>query len=393
MHEQIMMQIDKLFPELVDIRRYLHQYPELSFQETKTAQFIANYYDKLGIPYEANIGGNGVIARLEGGKPGRTVALRADFDALPIQDEKDVPYKSKIDGVMHACGHDGHTATLLVLAKVMKQFQEQIPGTILFLHQHAEETVPGGAKPILASGALNEAEAVFGTHLWATAPLGELQISKDILMAGTDRFSVTIQGKGGHGAYPHETKDAIVIAANVVSLFQQIVSRRIDPLDTAVITVGQLQAGKAFNVIADTARISGTVRYLNNAIQEQIIAEMESILKGVCISYGAEYKFHYEKGYPPLKNHPEDAQLVMDTASHIQEIKTIKEIRPSMGGEDFAYYLLEKRGAFFFTGAQKDDPPYPHHHPKFDFNEEAMPIAAKTLIQVYFAYQQVKAEG
>ena len=160
----------------------------------------------IGIPYEANIGGNGVVARLEGGKPGRTVALRADFDALPIQDEKDVPYKSKIDGVMHACGHDGHTATLLVLAKVMKQFQEQIPGTILFLHQHAEGAVPGGAKPILASGALNEAGSRFGTHLWATAPLGELQISKDILMAGTDRFSVTIQGKGGHGAYPQNKR-------------------------------------------------------------------------------------------------------------------------------------------------------------------------------------------
>src|SRR5699024_6058212 len=195
------------------IRRYLHQYPELSFQEFKTAQYIADFYEKIGIPYQSGVGGNGVIATLKGGKPGKKVALRADFDALPIQDEKDVPYKSKVDGIMHACGHDGHTATLLTLAKTMKAFQDNLPGTIVFLHQHAEEYAPGGAKPIIESGAIDDVDAVFGTHLWSTTPFGVLQTSKDVFMAGPDRFEINIQGQGGHGGYPHQTKDAITIGS------------------------------------------------------------------------------------------------------------------------------------------------------------------------------------
>lgn len=380
--------IDKYYPEMVEIRRHLHQYPEVSFKETKTAKYIADYYENLGIPYRTNVGGNGVIATLKGARPGKVVALRADFDALPIQDEKDVPYKSKIDGVMHACGHDGHTATLLVLAKVMKEFQDQLPGTIVFLHQHAEEYAPGGAKPMIDDGALDGVDAVFGNHLWATTPLGTLQITKDAMMAGADRFEITIQGKGGHGAYPHETKDSIVIASQLVTELQQIVSRRIDPIETVVLTVGMFQAGDAFNIIADSAKITGTVRFFNQDIQDKIMEEMEKIIKGLCISNDASYKFDYVKGYPPLVNHKNEAELVMEASKEIKQIEFIEEINPSMASEDFAYYMLEKPGAFFFTGAQKDENPYPHHHPKFDFNEEAMATAAKTLISAYFAYNK-----
>ncbi|MFD2760629.1 M20 family metallopeptidase [Lentibacillus juripiscarius] len=380
--------LDELFPEMVDIRRYLHQYPEVSFQETKTAQYIADYYEELGIPYEKNVGGNGVIATMKGGKPGKRIALRADFDALPIQDEKDVPYKSKVDGVMHACGHDGHTASLLTLAKTMKDFQDELPGTILFLHQHAEEYAPGGAKPIIESGALNNADAVFGTHLWATTPLGVLQTSKGAFMAGPDRFEITIQGQGGHGGYPHETKDAITIGSQVVSQLQQIVSRRLDPLETAVISIGQFEAGNAFNVIADKARLVGTVRYLANDVQEKIISEMEKVVKGICDTNDATYSINYEKGYPPLVNNAEEAELVLHASENVKEIHTAEEIKPVMAGEDFAYYTIEKPGAYFFTGAQKDDSPYPHHHPKFDIDERAIPIAAKTLIAAYLAYQE-----
>ncbi|WP_077297220.1 M20 metallopeptidase family protein [Virgibacillus pantothenticus] len=387
MLEQIHQSIDELYEEMVQIRRHLHQYPELSFQETKTAAFIANYYEALGLPYETNVGGNGIIATLKGTKPGKTIALRADFDALPIQDEKDVPYRSKVDGVMHACGHDGHTATLLVLAKALKAYEQDLPGTVVFLHQHAEEYAPGGAKPIVDSGAIDHVDAVFGTHLWATTPLGVLQTSKDAFMAGADRFEIEIQGKGGHGAYPHETKDAIVIGSQLISQLQQIVSRRIDPLDTAVVTVGVFEAGEAFNVIADKARLVGTVRYVNPLLQDKIIAEMEAVIKGVCISNEATYSFDYIKGYPPLINHAEETELLLQIAEDMKEITRTEEVNPSMAGEDFAYYLLKKPGAFFFTGAQKDAQPYPHHHPKFDFHEQAMPIAAKTLITTYFAYQ------
>ncbi|MBP2076654.1 M20 family metallopeptidase [Oceanobacillus polygoni] len=391
MLEKIHQSIDELYPEMVEIRRYLHQHPELSFQETKTAKYIADYYEELGIPYQTGVGGNGVIATLKGTKPGKTVALRADFDALPIQDEKDVAYKSKVPGVMHACGHDGHTATLLTLAKVMKKYQAELTGTIVFLHQHAEEFAPGGAKPMIEAGALDKVDAVFGTHLWATVPLGVLQTSKKEFMAGADRFEITIQGQGGHGAYPHETKDAIVLGAEVITQFQQIVSRRVDPLETAVLTTGIFQAGNAFNVIADQAELVGTVRYFNVDVQELIMNEMEKILKGVCTSNDASYTLNYVKGYPPLINHPEGAEIVIEASKHIDEIQTAEEILPVMGGEDFSYYMMEKPGAYFFTGANKEGNPYPHHHPKFDIDEKALPIAAKTLIGAYLEYQKGNA--
>lgn len=388
MREKLHQQIDQLQQEMIDIRRYLHQHPELSFQEEKTSQYIADFYEELEIPYQTKVGGNGVIATLKGGKPGKPVALRADFDALPIQDEKDVPYKSKVDGVMHACGHDGHTATLLSLAKAVQSFQDELPGTIVFLHQHAEEYAPGGAKPIIESGALDAVDAVFGTHLWATTPLGVLQTSKDVFMAGADRFDITIQGQGGHGGYPHETKDAIVIGAEVITQLQQIISRRIDPLKTAVLTIGIFEAGSAFNIIADKAKLVGTMRYLDTAVQEQVIEEMERIINGICVANDVTYTFNYEKGYPPLINHSEEAELVLQASENVTEITTREEVLPVMGGEDFGYYLLEKPGTYFFTGAQKEGSEYPHHHPKFDIDERALPIAAKTLIEAYLAYQE-----
>ncbi|ASN06580.1 M20 family metallopeptidase [Virgibacillus necropolis] len=388
MRKELHQRIDQLYQEMVDIRRYLHQHPELSFKEEKTAKYIADFYDDLGIPYQTKVGGNGVIATLKGGKPGKTVALRADFDALPIQDEKDVPYKSKVDGVMHACGHDGHTATLLSLAKALLSFQDELPGTVVFLHQHAEEYAPGGAKPIVESGALNHVDAVFGTHLWATTPLGVMQTSKDVFMAGADRFDITIQGKGGHGGYPHETNDAIIIGAEVITQLQKIISRRIDPLQTAVLTIGIFEAGNAFNIIADKAKLVGTMRYLDTRIQDQVIEEMERIINGVCVANGATYKLNYEKGYPPLINHAEEAELVLLASKNVPEITTREEVVPVMGGEDFGYYLLEKPGTYFFTGAQKEGNEYPHHHPKFDIDERALPIAAKTLMEAYLAYQE-----
>lgn len=380
--------IDINYDEMVNIRRYLHKHPELSFKEYETAKYIANYYEEIGIPYKTGVGGNGVIATLKGDLPGKTVALRADFDGLPIQDEKDVPYKSTVPGVMHACGHDGHTATLLILAKIMTEFKSSLKGTIVFLHQHAEELSPGGAKSIVESGNLDDVDVYFGNHFWATAPLGHIQTRKDVFMAGADRFEITINGKGGHGAYPHETKDAIVIACNVVNQLQQIVSRRLNPLRTAVITVGKFEAGTAFNIISDCARLEGTVRYLDPELQQQIKEEMKRIIEGICSSYDASCKFKYFEGYPPVINHEQETNLVFDTARKIKDVKNVEEIEPQMAGEDFSYYLLEKPGNFFFTGAQIEGKNFPHHHPKFDFNERAMPIAAKVLIGAYFNYQE-----
>lgn len=387
MINKINQTIEEHFSEMVEIRRYLHQHPELSFKEYKTAAFIANYYDKLGIPYRKNVGGNGVIATLTGGLPGKTIAFRADFDALPIHDEKDVPYRSQVDGVMHACGHDGHTAILLTLAKVLQKFQDQLPGNVVFLHQHAEERTPGGARSMIDDGALDNVDAVFGAHLWATEELGVLQTSKNVLMAGADRFEITIQGKGGHGAVPHQTKDAVVIGAEIVLSLQKIISRQLDPLATAVLTIGKFDAGNDFNIIADQAKLIGTVRYLQQDVQTQMMNDMERIINGICLSHGCSYEMDYEKGYPPLINHETEAEVVRQAASKIEDLKMVEEIQPMMSSEDFSYYLLEKPGAYFFIGAKKAGHDYPHHHPKFDFDERAMPIAAKTLIQAYFDYQ------
>ncbi|MRG86938.1 M20 metallopeptidase family protein [Salinibacillus xinjiangensis] len=388
MWEDIFQAIDGLYDEMVENRRYLHQYPELSFQEEQTAQFIANHYEKLGIPYKTNVGGYGIVATLKGGKPGHTIALRADFDALPIQDEKDVPYKSKVPGVMHACGHDGHTATLLALSKAVQPFQEQLPGTIVFLHQPAEEYAPGGAKPMIEAGALDGVDAVFGTHLWSDTPFGVLHTTKGNFMAGADRFEITIKGKGGHGAIPHHTKDAIVIGSQLVSQLQQIISRRIDPLKTAVVTVGIFEAGQAFNVIADTAKLSGTVRTFDSDVQDQVIAEIEKIAESVCLPYDADFDLNYLKGYPPVVNHKKEAEIILNDCKNVPGILGAEEVEPTMTGEDFAYYLMERPGAFYFTGAQKEGHHYPHHHPMFDFDERAMPLAAKTLIQAYRSYQK-----
>lgn len=383
--QQLFAAIDDSYLEMVRVRRYLHQYPELSFEESETARYIASWYDDLAIPYQTGVGGNGVVATLKGGKPGRTVALRADFDALPIQEENDIGYKSRRDGIMHACGHDGHTATMLTVARVLKDYQQQLPGTVVFLHQHAEEFAPGGAKPMIEAGCLEDVEAVFGTHLWATTPYGVLQTSTDAFMAGTDRFEITIQGKGGHGGYPHETKDPIAIGAELVTQIQQIVSRRLAPADTAVVTVGVFEAGNTFNVIPDQATLKGTVRYLNTAVQEQVITEMENIIAGTSQSFDVTYTFDYVKGYPPLVNHKQEAERILDTCTTIEEIDTAENVTPVMGGEDFSYYMQEKPGAYFFTGAEKEG--YPHHHPKFNIDERALPVAAKTLIQTYAIYQ------
>lgn len=388
MIQSISRQIEQHFSEMVDIRRYLHKHPELSFKEFNTADYIANYYKNLNIPVETNIGGNGVIATLEGKLPGKTIALRADFDALPIQDEKDVAYKSQVPGAMHACGHDAHTATLLVLAKVMKEFQDKLQGTIIFLHQHAEELPPGGAISIVQSGALEQVDAIFGNHFWSTLPLGTIATKQDVFMAGADRFTITIRGKGGHGAYPEETKDAVVIGAEVVTALQTIISRNVSPIDTGVLTIGQFEAGTAFNIIADEASMQGTIRYLKQEVKETIKEELYRTIKGICIANDVAFDIEYEDGYPPLVNHPEETSIIFEVANNIDDVSQVKEAEVQLAAEDFAYYLHDKKGSFFFTGAHKEGHDYPHHHPMFDLDERAMPIAAKVLINAYFNYQE-----
>ncbi|WP_342463052.1 M20 family metallopeptidase [Ureibacillus sp. FSL K6-8385] len=379
--ESLALLLDRHYEEMVSIRRYLHANPELSFQEVHTPKFIANFHRELGLEVREGVGGRGVVATLRGAKPGKTVALRADFDALPIQEENDLPYKSKVDGVMHACGHDGHTATLLILAKALHQMREAISGNIVFIHQFAEEVLPGGAKPMIEDGCLDGVDVIFGTHLWAPTPLGEIHVRKGAIMAAPDMFEAVIHGTGGHGAEPHHAVDSVVLGAQYVNQLQTIVSRRISPLKHAVITVGQFEAGTAYNVIAEKAVIRGTVRTFEEDVRNRIERELEALLKSVCEGANAAYEFTYTRGYPPVVNHPEETDFLADAAKRVPDVAAVKECEPFMIGEDFSYYLQKVPGTFFITGAKHPDweTAYPHHHPRFNFDERAMLIAAQTM--------------
>ncbi|MFD0829167.1 M20 family metallopeptidase [Neobacillus sp. M.A.Huq-85] len=381
MLNKLFAKLEGYYDDMVSVRRYLHQHPELSFKEYQTAKFIQDFYEKLGIEVKGNVGGNGVVAKVYGKKPGKTVALRADFDALPIQDEKDVPYKSTVPGVMHACGHDGHTATLLFLAKALNELQDEIAGNYVFIHQHAEEYAPGGAISMIEDGCLEGVDVIFGTHLWASEPTGKIQYRTGPFMAAADRFEIDIQGQGGHGAQPHKTKDAIVTASQLVINLQQIVSRKVNPVESAVVTVGSFTAQNAFNVIADKAKLVGTVRTFNEEIRSFIEKEMERIIHGTCYLADSRFEFLYERGYPAVVNHAKETDFLITCAEEVPEVSMIEETEPQMGGEDFAYYLERVPGTFFFTGARPEgvEKPAPHHHPKFDIDEKAMLIAAKTL--------------
>lgn len=384
---ELIEKLESAFEEMVVIRRHLHMHPEVSFQETKTAKYIQDFYGDLGIPYQANVGGNGVVARVKGVFPGKTVALRADFDALPIQDEKDVLYKSTIAGVMHACGHDGHTAALLILARTLNELKEQLTGEYVFIHQHAEEYAPGGARPMIDAGCLNGVDAIFGTHLWSLTPLGTIEYKSGPIMAAADRFEITIQGQGGHGANPHQAKDAIVVASQLVVNLQQIVARRVNPTESAVLSVGSFVADNAFNIIADSAKLSGTVRTFNPEVRDLMERELKRVVEGTCIAADCTYSFVYDRGYPPVINHAKETEFLEAIAKEVPGVDCVQESILHMIGEDFGYYMENIPGTFFFTGAMPQGEVFPHHSPKFDFDERAMLIAAKTLGLAAINYQ------
>ncbi|UUV24995.1 MULTISPECIES: M20 family metallopeptidase [Lysinibacillus] len=386
--EKLFTLLDANYNEMVGIRRYLHEYPELSFEEVETPSYIATFHRELGHVVREGVGGRGVVAILRGGKPGKTVALRADFDALAIQEENDVPYKSKIAGKMHACGHDGHTATLLGLAKALNAMRDQIEGNVVFIHQHAEEVAPGGAKPMIEDGCLEGVDVIFGTHLWAPTPLGEILVKDGAIMAAADKVEITVQGKGGHGAEPHHSIDAVTLASQFVVNAQQLVSRRIDPLKSAVLTIGHFEAINPFNVIADRVVLAGTIRTFEEEVRIQMEQELEAILNATCLAFGASYEYRYTRDYPPVYNHQRETEFLAQLASTVPGVDQVITCPPFMIGEDFAYYLEKVPGTFFFTGAKKPEweTAYPHHHARFDFDERAMLIAAKTLGKATLTY-------
>ena len=387
MNNQLFEKLENAYEDMVVMRRHLHMNPELSFQEKNTAQYIVDFYNDLGVEVQANVGGNGVVARVKGAKEGKTVALRADFDALPIQDEKEVSYKSTVPGVMHACGHDGHTATLLQLAKAIHELRESLSGEYVFIHQHAEEMMPGGAIAMIEDGCLDGVDVIFGTHLSSQYPLGTIRYGIGPVMAAPDQFVINIQGAGGHGASPHQTKDSIVIGSQLVTNLQQIVARRVNPIESAVLSVGSFVAENAFNVIADTAELRGTVRTFSPEIRDLMEEEIRRVVEGTALANNCTIDITYTRGYPAVVNHKDETLFVKNVAENILGEDNVVEATPHMGGEDFSYYLEKVPGTFFFTGGKPEEA-YPHHHPKFDFKEPAMLVAAKVLGNAALQYQE-----
>jgi amidohydrolase len=374
-----------LQPDLVTWRRQIHQRPELGFQEQMTADLIQQQLTIWGIPHQTQIAQTGIVALVEGRQPGPVLAIRADMDALPIQELNRVSYCSQHPGKMHACGHDGHVAIALGTAHYLQQHRDRFAGSVKFIFQPAEEG-PGGAKPMIEAGVLTnpDVDAIIGLHLWNNLPLGTVGVRQGPLMAATEFFHCTIQGRGGHGAIPHQTVDSIVVGAQVVTALQTIVARNIDPLESAVVTLGQFNAGSAVNVIADSAHLSGTVRYFNRDYSDFIPQRLEQIIAGVCQSQGASYHLDYRRLYPPVVNDPAMTALVRSAAISVVEtpVGVVPECQ-TMGGEDMSFFLEEKPGCYFFLGAANADKglAYPHHHPRFDFDETALAMGVEIFVR------------
>ncbi|EGA0598560.1 amidohydrolase [Listeria monocytogenes] len=394
MRTKLMNMLQERKDEITQIRRHLHEHPELSFHEAETAKFIQDFYKGKDVEVATEVGnGHAVIVTIKGGKPGKTIALRADFDALPIEEQTDLPFKSKNPGVMHACGHDGHTAYLLVLADCLIQLKENIPGTIKIVHQHAEETPPGGAKSVVESGILDDVDQIFGIHVFPFGESGQVYYHSGYAMAGRTYFKLKIQGVGGHGSSPHMANDAIVAGAYFVTAIQTVVSRRLNPFDTGVITIGSFDGKGSFNVIKDAVELEGDVRYMNTENRDKMDAEIHRIVAGIEAMFGVTVELTYTNDYPPLYNDPAvTEQVVTSLQKGLGEYLTgISEYDMLSGSEDFAYYLQKIPGVFFYIGAKPKNTSnaYFNHHPKFDIDEDALLVAAKSVADVVLDYYKL----
>ncbi len=375
-----------LAPEFVAFRRDFHKHPEFGLEEERTSAIVADYLKSLGIEViHPVLEKSGVLGILRGGKLGKTVALRADIDALSIPEQSGVPYASTIPGKMHACGHDGHTATLMGVAKLLSEMKDEIPGTVKFFFQPAEEG-PGGALPMIEAGVMENphVDAAMGLHLGTDLPTGHIGVRAGANSAGTDSIEIKITGKGGHGAHPHKSIDAIVAAGHVIVALQTIASREIDPLGSVVLTLGTVNGGYRGNVIADTVVFTGTVRTLDPEVRASMPGRIERILDGVCSAFRAKFELTYNNGYPSVINDAGMADLLESVGQRVLGADKVHRVpNPSMGGEDFAYFAEKAPSVFFRLGAANEAKEciYPGHHPKYNFDEDAIPVGMAVLTE------------
>lgn len=375
--------IDAIETEMIEMRHHLHQNPELSFQEEKTAALVAERLRQLGLTVQTGVGGHGVVATLQGARPGRTLAIRADMDALPIQEQSGLPYCSRQPGVMHACGHDGHTTMLLGTAKTLTALREEMAGNVRFIFQPAEEVV-GGAHRMCEEGVMDGVDAVIALHGWPQIGLGQIGVRSGAMMASADTFDIRIQGQGAHAAYPHLSVDPIVVGAQVVTALQTLVSRETDPNDPVVVTVGQFHAGTAYNIIPGTAHLAGTVRTLSNETRRSMPDRIRRVVEGVCAAARASCEFAYHEGTPPVMNDPAVNNLIAEVGREALGEENVLTIpHPSMGAEDFAVYLDYAPGAMFRLGLGETSP---IHTPTFNFEDRALPVGVEIFCRVALRY-------
>ncbi len=363
---------------IIQTRRDLHRMPETAYTEKKTSAYVADYLRTEGLEVRTGVAQHGVVGLMKANRPGPTLMVRADMDALPIQEETGLPFASAHKGIMHACGHDAHMAMALGAAAVINQFKDNLQGNIKFLFQPAEEG-PGGAKPMIEAGVMENPKVDYsvGCHVWPEIPEGTIGVKPGSFMAAMDRFDIRIMGKGGHGAMPHQCVDALEVGTQVVNALQRIVSRQIDPLEPAVVTVGTFHAGTAFNIIPDEAILSGTSRTFNPDIWNSWEERIAKIVGGVCESMGAGYELKYSQGYPATINDESIAEVVRRSAEKVVGRDQVVEPKRTLGGEDFAFYLQRSKGCYFALGVGRPGGA-PVHNSRFDFREDLMLLGVET---------------
>lgn len=380
---------EKYLQHMINLRETIHMYPEDGFSEFTTSKIIIEELEKLGIKVQKNVAKTGVVGLIEGKYPGKTVLLRADMDALKIQEQADVEYKSKIDGMMHACGHDGHVAGLLGAAMILNELKDNLHGNVKLVFQPAEER-DGGALPMIEEGVLEnpKVDAAFAAHLWGYLNEGEVHLKEGPMMASPDIFNIKVIGKGGHGAVPQESIDPIVITCQIVNSLQTIVSRKINPLDPVVITCGRIQGGDCHNVIPNEVELEGTIRTFNEETRNWVPKVMEDLIRGITTPQGAAYEFKYEPKYPALINDKYMTSFAKESLKKVVGEENVFDLKePNMGGEDFAYFAQKVPSAFIFVGiANNKSEPVIHHNPYFKWDSKNVGILAQSLSQIAIDY-------
>lgn len=390
--DRLKSDIDELVPDMVALRRDLHEHPELAFEEVRTSGIVAQRLRSLGLEVQTGVAKTGVVGLLRGGasKAGaKTIAIRADMDALPIHEQNDIDYRSTIDGKMHACGHDGHTSIALAVADILSKRRDELTGNVKFVFQPAEEMI-GGAEPMIEEGAMEGVDGIIGLHLISDYPVGRVGVRSGSIFASADKFVVTIKGKGGHAAMPEASVDPIVIGAYIITALQTLISRETSPFSPAVITIGRMIAGTAFNIIPETAELQGTMRAFSKEHREKLVRRITEIASGVASAMGATCHIDFIDGCPPCVNDAAMTEVVHKAA--VEAVGDGKvddgDVVLTTGSDDMACFLNAVPGCYFIVGANNaaKGADYPHHHPHFNVDEDAMPVGVEVLTRAALEY-------